>query len=203
MTTSRSRAFAATAAAAFIVVAAVAGVASPASAHNSIVSTTPAADSTVTEQPEQIVITTNDNLLDLGDAGNSNQIQVTGPGSEKLYYGTACTTVNGPALVMPLQLGQAGEYTVTWQLVSTDGHPLSGSYTFTWAPAVGQELAEGASSPKCGQAGAAPAPEPSSTDAPSAQASGGIGGDVWWIVGAIGIVVVAGAALLVVTRRRP
>ncbi|MGK9149034.1 copper resistance protein CopC [Plantibacter flavus] len=205
----RRRRLVGTAATAFLAVAAVLAVAQPASAHNSIVSTTPAEGSTVTEQPGQLVITTNDNLLDLGDAGQSNQIQVTGPDAEQLYYGTACAAVNGPALVMPLQLGAAGEYTVVWQLVSTDGHPLSGTYTFDWAPAEGQELAEGSSTPTCATSGASTV-EPSSdaaagadTDADTTQSSGGLSGDVWWIVGAIGVVVVAGVAVLLVTRRKP
>jgi methionine-rich copper-binding protein CopC len=204
MTVSRRRRLVGTAATAFLAVAAVLAVAQPASAHNSIISTTPAEGSTITEQPEQLVITTNDNLLDLGEAGQSNQIQVTGPGDERLYYGTACAAVNGPALVMPLQLGQAGEYTVVWQLVSTDGHPLSGSYTFEWAPAEGQELAVGSAKPTCATSGA-------STVEPSSEAggvepessAGGLSGDVWWIVGAIGVVLIAGIGVLLVTRRKP
>ncbi|HXH35880.1 MAG TPA: copper resistance CopC family protein [Plantibacter sp.] len=205
MTTARRR-FVGTAATAFLAVAAVLTLATPASAHNSIVSTTPAEGSTITEQPEQLVITTNDNLLDLGEAGQSNQIQVTGPGDEQLYYGTACAAVNGPALVMPLQLGEAGEYTVVWQLVSTDGHPLSGTYTFDWAPAEGQELAAGSTAPICGTGGASTV-EPSSgaanDDADAAPTSGGVSGDVWWVVGAIVVVILAGAGVLIVTRRKP
>lgn len=205
MTVSRRRRFVGTAATAFLAVAAVLAVAQPAAAHNTIVSTTPAEGSTITEQPEQLVITTNDNLLDLGDAGQSNQIQVTGPGDEQLYYGTACAAVNGPALVMPLQLGAAGEYTVVWQLVSTDGHPLSGSYTFEWAPAEGQELAAGSAKPACATSGVSTV-EPSSEAGgvePQSSSDGGLSGDVWWIVGAIGVVLVAGVGVLLVTRRKP
>ncbi|WP_285024864.1 copper resistance CopC family protein [Plantibacter sp. ME-Dv--P-122b] len=205
MTVSRRRRFVGTAATAFLAVAAVLAVAQPASAHNTIVSTTPAEGSTITEQPEQLVITTNDNLLDLGDAGQSNQIQVTGPGDERLYYGSACAAVNGPALVMPLQLGEAGEYTVVWQLVSTDGHPLSGSYTFEWAPAEGQELAAGSEKPACATSGASTV-EPSSEAGgvePQSSSDGGLSGDVWWIVGAIGVVLIAGIGVLLVTRRKP
>jgi len=207
MTSIRRRRLVGAAATACIAVAAVLAVAQPASAHNTIVSTSPAEGSTVTEQPEQLVITTNDNLLDLGDAGQSNQIQVTGPGDEQLYYGTACAAVNGPALVMPLQLGEAGQYTVVWQLVSTDGHPLSGSYTFDWAPAEGQDLATGAETPACATSGASTV-EPSSgavaeTDTDASVSSDGLSGDVWWAVGAIAVVVLAGVGVLVVTRRKP
>lgn len=206
MTTTRRRRFLGTAATAFLAASAVLAVAQPASAHNSIVSTTPAKGEVVTVQPEQLVITTNDNLLDLGDAGQSNQIQVTGPGDEQLYYGTACAAVNGPALVMPLQLGEAGEYTVVWQLVSTDGHPLSGSYTFEWAPAEGQELTPGTEKPSCATSGVStvePSSEAGSDSDAAPSASAGVSGDVWWVVGAIAVVVLAGVGVLVVTRRKP
>lgn len=206
MTTTRRRRLVGTAATAFIAVAAVLAVAQPASAHNSIVSTSPAEGSTITEQPEQLVITTNDNLLDLGEAGQSNQIQVTGPDTQQLYYGTACAAVNGPALVMPLQLGEAGEYTVVWQLVSTDGHPLSGSYTFEWAPAEGQELAAGSPTPPCATSGASSveaSTDAAGEDTDAVPTSGGLSGDVWWIVGAIVVVILAGLGVLVVTRRKP
>lgn len=206
MTSTRRRRLVGTAATAFIALAAVLAVAQPASAHNSIVSTSPAEGSTVTEQPEQLVITTNDNLLDLGEAGQSNQIQVTGPDEEQLYYGTACAAVNGPALVMPVQLGEAGEYTVVWQLVSTDGHPLSGSYTFDWAPAEGQELATGSQTPPCATSGASsvePSTDAAGDDTDAVPTSGGLSGDVWWIVGAIVVVILAGLGVLVVTRRKP
>lgn len=206
MTSTRRRRLVGTAATAFLAVAAVLAVAQPASAHNSIVSTSPAEGSTITEQPEQLVITTNDNLLDLGEAGQSNQIQVTGPDAQELYYGTACAAVNGPALVMPLQLGEAGEYTVVWQLVSTDGHPLSGSYTFDWAPAEGQELATGSPTPPCATSGASsvePSTDVAAEDDGAVPSSAGLSGDVWWVVGAIVVVILAGLGVLVVTRRKP
>jgi methionine-rich copper-binding protein CopC len=199
---------------------------SAAEAHNYLVSSSPAAGSTVTEQPGQIVITTNDALLDLGGESGSNQLQVKGPG--ETFYGDGCTTVNGPALTMPAQLGQPGEYTVIWQVVSTDGHPISNEFTFTWAPDAAQTLAEGqTSAPVCGQASspaasepstdaattapapdatdsAAPAPEPemtTQTDAAAGEQSQAAG-DILWIGGAVAVLVIAGLIVLVVLRRR-
>jgi methionine-rich copper-binding protein CopC len=199
---------------------------SAAEAHNYLVSSSPAAGSTVTEQPGQIVITTNDALLDLGGESGSNQLQLKGPG--ETFYGDGCTTVNGPALTMPAQLGQPGEYTVIWQVVSTDGHPISNEFTFTWAPDAAQTLAEGqTSAPVCGQASspaapepstdaataapapdatdsAAPAPEPemtTQTDAAAGEQSQAAG-DILWIGGAVAVLVIAGLIVLVVLRRR-
>jgi methionine-rich copper-binding protein CopC len=198
---------------------------SAAEAHNYLVSSNPAAGSTVTEQPGQIVITTNDALLDLGGESGSNQLQVKGPG--ETFYGDGCTTVNGPALTMPAQLGQPGEYTVIWQVVSTDGHPISNEFTFTWAPDAAQTLGEGqTSAPVCGQASspapesstdaataapapdatdsAAPAPEPemtTQTDAAAGEQSQAAG-DILWIGGAVAVLLIAGLIVLLVLRRR-
>ncbi|WP_164860197.1 copper resistance protein CopC [Rathayibacter iranicus] len=45
---------------------------------------------------------------------------------------------------------RAGAYEVTWQVVSTDGHPVLGQYTFVWAPGDRVALVEGAEAvPDC------------------------------------------------------
>ena len=43
-----------------------------------------------------------------------------------------------------------------WQVVSSDGHPVSGSYTFTYAPAAGAAEADGSAEPACSSAAAQP-----------------------------------------------
>jgi methionine-rich copper-binding protein CopC len=124
------------------------GDVAPASAHNYVVSTAPAADSTVTEQPGTVGLTTNDALLDAG--GDANLLRISGPDG---YYGDGCTVVEGPTATMNAELGAAGAYTVEWQVVSTDGHPISGQFAFTWQPAEGAELAIArAEPPVCGEA---------------------------------------------------
>ncbi|WP_162925003.1 copper resistance CopC family protein [Mycetocola zhujimingii] len=188
----------------------------PAQAHNALVSSTPAADSVVTEQPGTFSITTNDAILEAG--GTSNAIQVRGPGAETLYYGDGCMTVSGSTLTTPVQLGQPGDYTVLWQVVSADGHPISGEFTFTWQPASGQELAAGvAAVPVCGQAqapveSATPEPEPRFTTqaTDTASPSGPIesddttaaSNDLLWIGGALAVLVIAAVVVVVVVRRK-
>lgn len=139
--------------------------AAPAQAHNYVVATNPAADATLSEQPGTISVTTNNALIDVG--GQSDVLQVTGPSG---YYGDGCTLVDGPTASMATVLGEPGVYTVLWQVVSTDGHPVSGQFTFTWQPAEGQELG-GASAevPVCGQQ-SPPATSPSTTE-PTDEAS--------------------------------
>ncbi len=191
------------------VLAALAGSAAPATAHNSLLSSTPAAGSVVTEQPGTISVTTNDDLLLLGGEATGMAIQVTGPAGapEPLYYGDGCVTASGPTLAADVQLGQPGEYTVIWQIVSIDGHPVSDTFTFSWQPAAGQQLAEGSTAaPVCGDTATVATPEPDGTqpadDAPPSVDSAF--GDALWIGGAGAAVLLAAVVTFVVmARRRP
>lgn len=187
-----------------VLAASVLGVAGPASAHNYPVGSTPTEGATVTEQPGTISLTTNDNLLSFG---NGSAIEVSGPASDPKFYGDGCSRIVDATIETDAQLGQAGTYTVTWQVVSTDGHPVSGEYQFEWAPADGVELAAGsASEPTCPTATAeAPASatdgsDGSTTDAPAASASSL--GDLLWIAGALVVVVLAVIVTLLILRRR-
>jgi methionine-rich copper-binding protein CopC len=169
----------------------------PAWAHNSLVATTPAKGAVVTEQPGTISLETNDELLDVGDG---SAIRVQGPDGR--YYGDGCTDVVGAMAETRAELGTPGEYTVTWQVVSTDGHPISGTWTFQWQPAEGIELAEGSAEPgACGGDAVVSTPgeqteEP--TDAPPAS----VPLDALWIGGGVLAAAVAGLATWLVMRRR-
>jgi hypothetical protein len=181
--------------------------AAPASAHNSPVAYAPAEGSVVTEQPGTFSVTTNDDLLQLNDAGAGMGLQVTGPAGAKhpLYYGDGCVTVFGPTIEAEAQLGQPGEYTVVWQVVSTDGHPVSGQYAFTWQPAAGQPLAEGsATPPDCNGTVRVETNQP--TDAASDDAGASSAGalvDVLWIGGVLLAVILAVVVTLILVRRKP
>src|SRR5690554_5466691 len=133
-----------------LVAAPVFGVAPPAHAHNYLVSSTPEEGSTVTELPPVFEVTTNDDLLELGDDG-AFAIEVRDAAG--LYYGDGCLEVTGPSLAMGATLGDAGDYTMTWQVVSADGHTVSGELAFTWQPDEAQELSPGRdAAPVCGEA---------------------------------------------------
>lgn len=174
--------------------------AAPASAHSHVVATTPAEGSTVAEQPGAVSLTTNDALLDFGE---NTVLQVVGPDGR--HYETTCAVVDGATAEVEAELGPAGAYTVVWQVVSTDGHPISGEFGFDWQPAAGQPVGAGAVASPCGGSAsgvddaapveppAEPAPTPSSVPI----------GDVLWIGG--GALALLGAALVtwLVVRRRP
>ncbi|GAA3886788.1 hypothetical protein GCM10022381_31100 [Leifsonia kafniensis] len=184
----------------------LAGPAGPASAHNSVISTTPAAGSVVTEQPGVFQVTTNDDLLKL-DTPGAMRMQISGPAdaATPLYYGDGCSTVFGPTLEAKAQLGEPGKYTVAWQVVSTDGHTISGDFAFTWQPAAGQELATGSSiPPDCGGTitGGTTQTDAATPAAPATDTAAL--GDVLWIGGAVAAVILATVVTLVaVGRRKP
>ena len=140
-------------------------VATPAAAHNFIVSSTPAEGETLTALPEQWQITTNETLLDLGGQGAGFALLVSDEQGQ--FYGDGCITIEGAGLSMPAALGPDGAYTLTYQFVSADGHTLSGELPFTWQAAADFEPHVGlAEPPVCGETASAPAPEPTATAEP-------------------------------------
>lgn len=189
-----SRAAAIIGIAGIVATAAAVAFAVPAVAHNFYVSSTPGINETLTTLPDQFVVTTNDNLLDLGRAGGGFFMEVTGP--DGLYYGDGCVTVNGPSVSTPAALGPAGDYTLTWQVVSTDGHTVSDTIPFRWQPAASAESAAKGSptAPTCG-ADALNSPPPASVSADTTST------DILWIGGAV--VAIALAALATVLLIRP
>lgn len=202
------------------------GLAAPAQAHNYLVSSMPAADSTLTELPDEFDITTNDDLLMVGEESLGFALQVRDAAG--LYYGDGCVTIDGPTMSATPPLGEPGRYTVLWQVVSADGHTVSDEFVFEWAPsgaylAPGAEAATGMPAPpECGAADAsgsgtepteesgdvaadsgagdssagAPAPEPPTSDAAPAAST-----DALWIGGAGLALVTAVVVVLLVTRR--
>ena len=128
-------------------------------AHNQVAQTTPAASSTVTTSPVEIEIVTTDDLLDL--AGNTSGFAITVQDSAGSYFGDGCVRVDGPALYASAELGDAGEYTVTYQYISADGHSLSDAFVFFFEPAADHTPTLGQTSPPvCGGSANEPAEEP-------------------------------------------
>lgn len=168
----------------------------PAWAHNTVIATTPAEGTVVTVQPGMISLETNDELLDVGDG---SAIQVQGP--DGLYYGDGCTELVGAIAETRAELGTPGKYTVTWRVVSTDGHPISGTWSFEWEPEAGVVLAEGSSEPAaCG--GDAVVSTPNDTGESTDAAGGPLPVDALWIGGGVLAAALAGLATWLVVRRR-
>ncbi|GAB6859145.1 copper resistance CopC family protein [Microbacterium xylanilyticum] len=149
-----------------------------ASAHDTLDGTDPAQGATVTSLTAVSLSFSADPLGTDGAA----VIQVIGP--DKRYYESACPDLNGPVVSSPVALGEAGTYEVLWRVVSSDGHPISGSYTFSYSPGgSATPAASGSAKPVCGPAASA------ETEAPAVGAAADPG---LWVGLGIGAVVLVG-----------
>jgi len=170
-----------------------------ASAHDYLVESTPAANSTQTTPLKQVSLTFNDRVLDLSGDGSSALVQVIGP--DRKHFETGCASILDRTVTAPVALGTGGDYTVTWQIVSADGHTVSDSVEFTYAPAAGTVAAEGrAGAPKCGEGESSSTT--ASSPAPTAAANDSGLGLVIGIGIGIGVLAVVGVVLVIVTGRR-
>jgi methionine-rich copper-binding protein CopC len=180
-----------------------------ASAHDELIDSTPTSGQTLTALPDTFSVTMNEPLLAL-DGSNAFALQITDAAGA--YYGDGCLTEDGATLSTPAALGAAGSYTLAWQVVSNDGHPVSGEIPFTWQPPADAVPSPAlVAPPVCGEdpqpvvteePSSAPTPEPSpSAEAPAASAIdpalvGWIGGGV--LVAGLAVA----AAILIASRRR-
>ncbi|WEG10136.1 copper resistance protein CopC [Microbacterium horticulturae] len=172
-------------ASALLAAIAVLGIAAPASAHDQLLSTDPENGSTVATLPDKVTLTFNDVVQDAG--AEANQVKV---------MDASCTVIDDGAVeiadnvvTQKISGTATGPITVLWRVVSRDGHPVSGEFSFT-----------------VGDAAATASPSPCATgDITSSTSATAQSSPVPWIIGGIVLVViVAGVILLLVTRsRRP
>lgn len=111
----------------FAVVALTFSAASPAFGHAAVTDMSPSNKSAISEIAE-VSVTANEKLLDIGDDGAGFVFTVRDEDGH--FFGDGCVTVDGDTASMPLALTAAGTYTVGYRVVSTDGHPIEGSYSF-------------------------------------------------------------------------
>ena len=170
----------------------------PAAAHDEVLSTSPEQDAVLETAPEEIELTYSGEIMDIG-----HQVLVTDSEGQSVTEGPL--ERDGSQVIQPLADtgAQDGTYQVVWRVVSSDGHPIEGTYTY--------QVGDGADTTT-----AAPSLSSTPTDAPtdgsdsSAQAqdaaaqedSGGLSG---WAVGATVVVLalaVIGLLGLMSRRRR-
>src|SRR5690606_30308963 len=123
---------------AVVAVAAVAVPAAPAFAHDSIVGSDPAPGDRLESPPEAVSLQFSGDLLQLGDA-STIVIVADAQGHD---WVESPPVVDGSTLTATLSDGMpAAGYEIRWQVVSQDGHPISGVVPFTVAggPPLGDE----------------------------------------------------------------
>ncbi|WP_344665702.1 copper resistance protein CopC [Catenulispora yoronensis] len=122
-----------TAAARVAIVTAVAGLlltgaASPASAHASVVATTPGDGTVLTTGPATVAVS-----FDQPVTAGTGALRVLAPDGHRVDSGSPFHPAGrGSDLAVTLgDRSERGTYTVAWRVVSSDSHPVSGGFTFS------------------------------------------------------------------------
>lgn len=182
------------------------GLALPAQAHDTLLSTSPEDGSTVATTPTEVVLTFDQPAVSVG-----TQLRVSGPDGDVQQGRPQLVDTTVRQAIEPGS--PAGTYTVTWRVTSADGHPVSGTFTFT-SQAAGEAAASptGSSVPPSTSASGDPGPtsttaaEPGTTgsDTSSAISTGESdeSGTSWavWVVLAILVLALAGGAAVRLRR---
>ncbi|WP_052259886.1 copper resistance CopC family protein [Pseudarthrobacter phenanthrenivorans] len=97
----------------------------PAQAHDSLEASNPADGSTVSAMPAKIELT-------------FDHIPIAINSIVRVEDATGTDQADGPVQIVDNQVSQPvkpgapeGKYTVVWRVVSSDGHPIEGTFTFT------------------------------------------------------------------------
>ncbi|WP_125772753.1 copper resistance CopC family protein [Antribacter gilvus] len=100
--------------------------AQPAAAHDRLLSSEPA-DGQSVEAPESILLTFSSAPLETGA-----QLAITGPDGAAVDAEAPVVDAAGASVEAALPAGlPGGAYTVAWHVVSSDGHPIEGTFGFT------------------------------------------------------------------------
>ena len=98
----------------------------PVNAHSTLVSSNPAADSTVVDFPMEVTLTFNEELLKVGQE-NPNKVEVF---DESGTLVSGASVLSGASIAAPVGINGNGAYTVKYRVVSKDGHVVEGDYQF-------------------------------------------------------------------------
>ena len=168
-----------------------------AAAHDALIDSSPAADSTVDTLPSELTLTFSAALIG-GDG--STEIVVTDAAGDSVTDGPA--QLDGAMVTQPLVAeADAGEYRVLWKVVSSDGHPTSGEFGFSVTTST-LASPDPQSTPTAEET-VAPAPDESqAAEDPNmeSQASFSPG---WLIGGAVVVLIVIVLLVLLLRRRTP
>jgi copper resistance protein C len=175
----------------------------PAQAHDALASTSPSDGQTITANPGKVSITLT-NPPTTGVPG-SNILTVTAPDGHVVSNGEV--TVDGATLSTAADIDHDGKHSVEWRAVSADGHPIEGTFSFTYTPEADAPASPPTGTPAAGataatSAAAVPAPSVAVTEAATdSAAQTEPASPAGWVIGAV-IVAALAAGLVYLLRRR-
>lgn len=167
------------------------GTSTAAFAHDSVTATSPSDGATVATVPDEVQITLSNTPAVIG-----SQVLVTDESGANWAAGDV--QVLDTAATQALRPGApAGKYTVQWRLVSSDSHPIEGTFSFTaTAAGVGSASSAGAI------AGAGPVVSVQAQPEPQAEPVADSSTVPWSIIGLVVVLLGLVVAMVVVARRR-
>lgn len=100
-----------------------------AQAHAELVTSNPAVGAHLDAVPSQVIVTFDENLLIIGGP-TTNILMVKDPQGSQIDAKNS--HVSGASLTVDVNpVVASGSFRVSWRVVSSDGHPVQGSYQFT------------------------------------------------------------------------
>ncbi|WP_017590332.1 copper resistance CopC family protein [Nocardiopsis ganjiahuensis] len=176
----------------------------PAFAHDVLTGSNPKDEETLDTVPEEVVLTFNNSPM---EGGSGSAVVVTGPDGEEHQEGDL--TFDGTDVSVGLApLAEAGEYSIAFRVVSSDGHPIQDTLTFSVtedavaaaAPEEPEEDPAGAEEEAGENAETVDESPAAAEEDPAAQESGT--SPVMVLAGIVVAVAAIGAVVLVVVRMR-
>ncbi|MDW4572253.1 copper resistance protein CopC [Microbacterium sp. M3] len=178
--------------------AAMLSTASPAQAHDELIGTDPAAGATVDALPAALTLTYS---AEIADDDGASVVEVTDAAGTSLVAGAP--TVRDNTLTQPLEGEASGAVTVLWKVVSSDGHPISGEYSFTVAgnPAPAPTETTAPTPTETAAPTETAEPTPSATETVPADEDSTFA-DVWpWVIVGLVAIALGGAVVYLLASR--
>ena len=182
----------------------------PAAAHDALIASDPAADSTIETMPEELTLTFSAALI---SGEGTTAVEVVDADGNSVIDGEP--TVDGAVVIQPLlPEAAAGEYHVEWLVLSSDGHPTDGTFGFTTTTSTLTDGAEASATPSAdpsAEPSSEPSPEPSAdesaeptqTAAPAPDVQDASPATGWiWTISIVGVLIVAVVAAWLIIRSR-
>jgi hypothetical protein len=170
--------------------------ATSAAAHDKLESSTPKPGANLATPPATVMLTFNNPVFKLG-----SRIRVVGPAGD---VAVGQPTFGKQVARQPIRPdAPAGDYTVEWQVTSSDGHPIAGTFSFSVQSARAAAPTTAPATPSATPA-TTPAPEltAGSVSAPDEGGGSSTGLVVGVTAGAAVVLLAAAGAVAVASRRR-
>ena len=190
-----------------LLLAALLALPAPAQAHDTLLSSDPEDGASLETSPEEITLTFSADILEV-----SPLVRISDENGDELAE--IVPTVEGPVATATLEEPlPAGTHTVQWRVVSSDGHPIEGTFTVTVEQDAAEEPAD-EEAPAASDGGEDSAAQDTASDdaasdaaddsaAEDSAAEEDSGSSLTPILVVLGVVVVgAVVAVVVIVRRR-